>query len=149
MIDHIGVTFSDLERSKAFYLAALKPLGYVSVMEFEGAVGMGIGDKPDFWLASGTPASTNIHVAFTTGDRKKVDEFHAAALEAGGKDNGAPGPRTQYHPNYYGAFVLDPDGNNVEVVCHMPVEEEGARGEAEELDEKSTKKRKTEDDAAK
>ena len=116
MLDHIGLGVTDVAKSKAFYEQALSPLGYKVLMDFGEAVGFGV-DRPDFWLgpqAEPTPS----HVAFTSPDRETVDAFHRAALEAGGKDNGAPGVRAQYHPTYYGAFVLDPDGNNVEAVCH-------------------------------
>jgi len=119
MIDHLGLTVSDLDRSREFYRQALAPLGYGVIMEFPGAVGLGAQGKPDFWLGAGT-AGTGVHVAFSSPDRETVDAFHAAALAAGGRDNGGPGLRPQYHPNYYGAFVLDPDGNNIEAVCHQP-----------------------------
>ena len=118
MIDHISLKVSDYERSKAFYTRALAPLGYTPVMEFGKACGFGPG-KPIFWVAEGEP-TTPIHLAFGTDDRAVVDAFHAAALEAGGKDNGGPGLRPQYHPSYYGAFVFDPDGHNIEAVCHKP-----------------------------
>ena len=118
MIDHVSVRTADLARSRAFYEAALAPLGYEIVFEFEGAVGLGAGGFPDFWIGTDEP-SRNVHVAFRC-DRAAVDAFHAAALAAGGIDNGAPGPRPHYHENYYGAFVLDPDGNNIEAVCHKP-----------------------------
>jgi catechol 2,3-dioxygenase-like lactoylglutathione lyase family enzyme len=119
MIDHTGLPVSDFEKSKRFYAAALAPLGYELMMEFDGAAGFGAGGKPDFWIgkAEARPAS-GIHVAFASADRATVDAFYKAAIAAGGRDNGAPGLRTIYHPTYYGAFVLDPDGNNVEAVCH-------------------------------
>ncbi len=119
MLDHIGLAVRDLKASKAFYVSALAPLGYVVVMEFEGACGLGAGGKPDFWIGQGEPTHS-LHVAFVSPDRKSVDAFHRAALAAGGRDNGAPGLRPQYHPTYYGAFVFDPDGNNIEAVCHRP-----------------------------
>jgi catechol 2,3-dioxygenase-like lactoylglutathione lyase family enzyme len=117
MLDHIKLHVADAPRSKAFYERALAPLGYHVVMEpAPGVVGMGT-RFPDFWLAqSDTP--TVAHVALRADDRAAVDAFHAAALDAGGTDNGAPGLRPQYHPGYYGAFVLDPDGNNLEAVHH-------------------------------
>lgn len=125
MIDHTGVSVSDYERSKAFYTAALAPIGYSLVMEVPrehtggvGVAGFGEGGKPDFWLAEGTPNRPAVHVAFRASSRALVDAFYAAAIAAGGKDNGKPGIRAHYHPNYYGAFVLDPDGHNIEVVCH-------------------------------
>ncbi len=125
MLDHMGLEVGDLERSKAFYEAALAPLGIELVMEFEGMLGFGKqteqGRNPYFWLAArGRPAVVGVHVAFGARTTELVDAFHAAALAAGGEDNGAPGLRPQYHPGYYGAFVLDPDGNNVEAVCHRP-----------------------------
>lgn len=127
MIDHTGITVSDLARSKAFYTAALAPIGYQLLLEFPAAVtghadvaGFGEPPKPDFWLGSGTPNQPPLHVAFRAANRQQVDAFHAAALAAGGRDNGAPGLRPHYHPDYYGAFVLDPDGHNIEVVCHQP-----------------------------
>jgi catechol 2,3-dioxygenase-like lactoylglutathione lyase family enzyme len=123
MLDHVGIEVSDLERSRAFYEAALEPLGISTLMEFEGAVGLGketeLGPKPFFWLYErGRPAVSGVHVAFGARESEQVDAFHAAALAAGGTDNGAPGPRPVYHPGYYGAFVLDPDGNNIEAVNH-------------------------------
>ncbi len=125
MIDHTGLVVSDFERSKAFYAAALAPIGYALLAEFPAAVtgsvdvaGFGEPPKPDFWISRGTPNRPAIHVAFRVGSRAAVDAFHRAALAAGGSENGAPGLRPHYHPNYYGAFVLDPDGHNVEAVCH-------------------------------
>ncbi len=119
MLDHLTVKVADYERSKRFFEGALAPLGYKLLMEFGGAVaGLGAGGKPDFWLAQGQPSGT-LHVAFASPNRATVDAFYRAALAAGGRDNGAPGVRAQYHPNYYGAFVFDPDGNNIEAVCHQ------------------------------
>ncbi|MGO9058931.1 MAG: VOC family protein [Candidatus Binataceae bacterium] len=118
MIDHIGLAVSDFARSKGFFQRALAPLGYVVIMEFDGAAGFGRDGKPDFWIGPGNTGSPT-HVAFAADQRRIVDEFYAAAMAAGGRDNGAPGLRPQYHPNYYGAFVFDPDGNNVEAVCHL------------------------------
>ena len=128
MIDHIGFPVSNYERSKAFYTLALAPLGYTLVMEVganqtEGghpAGGFGAGGKPDFWIGAEGGIDRPLHVAIAAKDRAAVDAFYHAALAAGGKDNGAPGLRPHYHPNYYGAFVLDPDGHNVEAVCHAP-----------------------------
>jgi catechol 2,3-dioxygenase-like lactoylglutathione lyase family enzyme len=122
MLDHLGFNVSDYERSKAFYERALAPLGIELLMEpVEAVAGFGDDQKPYFWIAARGPApQTPVHVAFDTGDREIVDAFHAAALEAGGTDNGAPGVREIYHPHYYGAYVLDPDGNNIEAVCHKP-----------------------------
>jgi catechol 2,3-dioxygenase-like lactoylglutathione lyase family enzyme len=120
MIDHLGLVVSNYERSKLFFQQALSPLGYTVLMEHEiSGGGFGREFKPDFWIKQGEP-SVGVHVGFASDDRATVDAFYAAAISAGGKCNGAPGPRTEYHPNYYGAFVLDPDGNNIEAVCHMP-----------------------------
>ncbi len=126
MIDHVGLTVSDLVRSKAFYADALAPLGFSLLMDLPASVtgsvpfaGFGVAPKPEFWLSEGAPG-TPVHVAFRARDRATVDAFHRAALAAGGVDNGAPGVRAHYHPHYYGAFVRDPDGHNIEVVCHAP-----------------------------
>ena len=122
MIDHVGVNVSDYGRSRGFYERALAPLGYELLMEpAPGHGGFGRDRKPDFWISSERePITENVHVALAAPDRATVDAFHAAALEAGGTDNGQPGLREHYHPTYYGAFVRDPDGNNIEVVCHKP-----------------------------
>jgi catechol 2,3-dioxygenase-like lactoylglutathione lyase family enzyme len=118
MIDHVKLHVRDIERSRAFYTAALGPLGYRVMLEpAPTVVGMGP-DRPDFWLAFDPEQRSVVHVAFGAETTDRVDAFHAAALDAGGRDNGGPGPRPRYHPHYYGAFVLDPDGNNVEAVCH-------------------------------
>lgn len=117
ILDHIGIGVSNFDRSVAFYEKALAPLGITLVMKFDGqAAGFGANGKPEFWIAPGTPQS--VHVAFRTTSRAVVRAFYEAALAAGGKDNGPPGPRPMYHENYYGAFVHDPDGHNVEAVCH-------------------------------
>lgn len=116
MIDHLGFPVSDYDRSKAFYGAALAPLGYALIMETETghpAVGFGRNGKPDFWIGGEGGLNGRLHVAFAAADRATVDEFYKAALAAGGTDHGAPGLRPHYHPNYYGAFVLDPDGHNI------------------------------------
>ncbi len=125
MIDHTGISVSDIKKSQAFYSAALAPIGYSMLMEFPASVtghtdvaGFGEAPKPDFWISQGAPNKPPIHVALRVDTRAKVDAFHQAALAAGGVDNGAPGIRAHYHPNYYGAFVLDPDGHNIEAVCH-------------------------------
>jgi catechol 2,3-dioxygenase-like lactoylglutathione lyase family enzyme len=127
MIDHTGIDVSDPTRSRRFYELALAPLGYQVLMEIPtehtgGAVVLGFGEppKPDFWLHQGTPQTPRVHIAFRAKDRAVVEAFHRAAVAAGGKDNGPPGPRPQYHPGYYGAFVLDPDGHNIEACCHTP-----------------------------
>ncbi|RLT89417.1 MULTISPECIES: VOC family protein [unclassified Ketobacter] len=125
MIDHMGISVSDFEKSKQFYQAALSPIGYTLIMELPASVtkhtdvaGFGEPPKPDFWISAGTPNSPPIHVAFRVPTRALVDAFYSAAMEAGGRDNGAPGVRPHYHADYYGAFVLDPDGHNIEAVCH-------------------------------
>ena len=128
MIDHIGFPVSDYERAKAFYAAALAPLGYTLIMvvgadkteSASPAVGFGASGKPDFWIGGEGGINRPLHVAIVAKDRATVDAFHAAALAAGGRDNGSPGLRPHYHPHYYGAFVLDPDGHNIEAVCHTP-----------------------------
>ena len=127
MIDHTGISVSNYGASKAFYIAALAPIGYELLLEIPAAVtgrsdaaGFGVAPKPDFWLASGTPNIPPIHVAFGVASRPMVDAFYLAAIAAGGRDNGKPGIRAHYHPNYYGAFVLDRDGHNIEAVCHAP-----------------------------
>ena len=120
MIDHTGVNVSDAAKSKVFYKAALAPLGYAMLMDGDGYGGFGVAPKPDFWVGEGKPNVPPVHVAFSARTRADVDAFYKAAMAAGGRDNGPPGPRPQYHPNYYGAFVLDPDGHNIEAVCHTP-----------------------------
>jgi len=120
VIDHVGLGVSDLEQSKAFYQQALRPLGYQLLMERDGSAGLGRNAKPDLWIHANRPLSGPTHVAIASPDRATVDAFHAAGLAAGGRDNGPPGPRPHYHQHYYGAFVLDPDGNNIEAVCHRP-----------------------------
>jgi catechol 2,3-dioxygenase-like lactoylglutathione lyase family enzyme len=133
MIDHTGVVVSDIDKSKAFYSAAFRPIGLFLLIELPASVtgktdvaGFGSaetskqGPHAEFWLARGAPGSVPVHVAFRVPSRSLVDAFYKAALAAGGRDNGAPGLRPHYHPNYYGAFVLDPDGHNIETVCHAP-----------------------------
>ncbi|HXY96296.1 MAG TPA: VOC family protein [Steroidobacteraceae bacterium] len=127
MIDHIGLAVSDLEKSKAFYAAALRPLGIQLVMEVTreqtgtGAhSGFGVATKPFFWIGDHASPCFGVHIAFAAESRAQVIQFYHAALTAGGRSNGAPGLRPHYHENYYGAFVFDPDGNNVEAVCHKP-----------------------------
>jgi catechol 2,3-dioxygenase-like lactoylglutathione lyase family enzyme len=119
VLDHIGLRVGDLERALEFYKRALAPLGYRVIMEFPGVAGLGEPGKPDLWLMKSDLPVNPAHVSFGT-DRGRVDAFHAAALAAGGTDNGAPGLRLDYHEHYYGAFVLDPEGNNIEAVCHAP-----------------------------
>jgi catechol 2,3-dioxygenase-like lactoylglutathione lyase family enzyme len=123
MLDHAGFGVSDYERSKAFYVKALAPLGVSLLMEPMGkAAGFGEHGRPFFWIEDRPPAVRGgLHVAFAVDERDTVDAFHAAGLAAGGIDNGAPGVREIYHPSYYGAYLLDPDGNNIEAVCHKSV----------------------------
>ena len=128
MLDHVNLNVSDFARSRAFYTQALAPLGFTPSWEpIEGVLGfaedVGGFQKPSFWINSLRQPVSVLHVAFAAPDRATVDEFHAAALDAGGTDNGGPGVRELYHPHYYGAFVLDPDGNNIEAVCHRRVED--------------------------
>ena len=127
MLDHIGFAVGNLKASRSFYEKALKPLGMKVLLEVtpemtgtdDSHLGFGV-DRPFFWFGTGKNRVTGVHVAFLAKSRKIVDEFYAAAIAAGGKDNGKPGVRPHYHENYYGAFVLDPDGNNIEAVCHGP-----------------------------
>jgi catechol 2,3-dioxygenase-like lactoylglutathione lyase family enzyme len=128
MLDHVGFPVSDYARSKAFYERALAPLGYALIMEVGAehtesgspAAGFGANGKPDFWIGGEGGLQKQMHIAIAAKDRAMVDAFYQAALAAGAQDNGAPGLRPQYHPDYYGAFVLDPDGHNIEAVCHAP-----------------------------
>jgi catechol 2,3-dioxygenase-like lactoylglutathione lyase family enzyme len=120
VIDHVTLNVRDVEASKAFYVEALRPLGYELTMEYVEGAGFGAEGKPDFFLAQRGEPSAPVHVAFRSPDRGKVDEFHAAALAAGGTDNGPPGIRRVYHEYYYGAYVLDVEGNNIEAVTHDP-----------------------------
>jgi catechol 2,3-dioxygenase-like lactoylglutathione lyase family enzyme len=127
MIDHIGFPVSDYKRAKVFYTSALAPLGYSMIMEVtqeqtghDLAAGFGADGKPDFWIGCEGGLNKPLHVAIAARDRAAVDAFYKAAIGAGGRDNGTPGIRTRYHPNYYGAFVLDPDGHNIEAVCRAP-----------------------------
>jgi catechol 2,3-dioxygenase-like lactoylglutathione lyase family enzyme len=126
MIDHIGIPVSDYPLAKAFYEKALAPLGYRIVKEVQQhengspAAGFGIDRKPDFWIGGEGALNKSVHIAIVAKTRFQVDAFHKAALAAGGRDNGAPGLRPHYHANYYGAFVFDPDGHNIEAVCHAP-----------------------------
>jgi catechol 2,3-dioxygenase-like lactoylglutathione lyase family enzyme len=121
MIDHVTIGVTEFSRSRAFYAAALAAVG-IREMAGDGATYAGFGDgtKAFFWIGSKAGPLTGVHIAFTAPDRATVDLFYAAALATGGRDNGAPGLRPQYHPDYYGAFVLDPDGHNIEAVCHKP-----------------------------
>jgi catechol 2,3-dioxygenase-like lactoylglutathione lyase family enzyme len=126
MIDHIGFPVSDYQAAKAFYSKALAPLGYTLIMDVKQddndhpACGFGADGKPDFWIGGEGGLQKPLHVAIVAKDRATVDAFYKAAIAAGGRDNGPPGIRAHYHPSYYGAFVLDPDGHNIEAVCHRP-----------------------------
>ena len=128
MIDHTGVSVSDYSKSLVFYTAALGAIGIIKIMEIPASVtgdtdvaGFGPPGKAEFWIGKGTPNQPPIHIAFRVDSRAAVDAFYQAAIAAGGRDNGAPGVRAYYHPDYYGAYVLDPDGHNIEAVCHLPV----------------------------
>jgi catechol 2,3-dioxygenase-like lactoylglutathione lyase family enzyme len=118
MIDHIGLRTQNLAALSRFYQAALKPLGWRLLAEFDGGAGFGDENGPTLWLGASETASS-VHLALAAKSRSVVDRFHAAALAAGGRDNGEPGAR-DYAPNYYAAFVIDPDGNDLEAVCHQP-----------------------------
>lgn len=120
IFDHIGFNVSDLQASKAFYVRALAPLGIGVAMDGEGWVMLGRPGEPQFWIGSFGSSPGPIHIAFAAENREQVRRFYDAALAAGGKDNGPPGLREHYHANYYGAFVIGPDGHNVEAVCHAP-----------------------------
>jgi catechol 2,3-dioxygenase-like lactoylglutathione lyase family enzyme len=119
ILDHIGLAVRDFGKSATFFRRALAPLGIQTVLEGEGWAMLGKDGRPEFWIGvHGIPPGP-IHIAFTAENREQVREFHRAALAAGGRDNGAPGVRARYHPDYYGAFVFDPDGHNIEAVCHL------------------------------
>jgi catechol 2,3-dioxygenase-like lactoylglutathione lyase family enzyme len=120
MFDHIGFPVRDPAKTRAFYTAALAPLGIGVAMEFPGVIAFGKPGRPQLWFGGQASPPTGLHLAFTAANRAEVRAFYAAAIAAGATDNGAPGLRPHYHPNYYGAFVLDPDGHNVEAVCHNP-----------------------------
>lgn len=127
IVDHIGLPVTDFDRSVVFYVNALKPLGITLLMQFppEGpsggaAAGFGKNGKPELWLGGGNTVGTRVQVALLAENRAMVEDFFDAAIAAGGIDNGAPGVRAHYHADYYGAFVLDPDGHNIEAVCHQP-----------------------------
>lgn len=120
IFDHIVLIISDADKSKNFYLNALSPLGIKLIREDDGCIGFGTQNKPSFWICKEDNVQKPMHIAFIAENRKAVNEFHKAALKAGGKDNGAPGIRANYHPHYYGAFVIDPDGHNIEAVCRNP-----------------------------
>ena len=120
MLDHFAIGVRDLAASRAFYEAALAPLGFGVVMEGERFAAFGPPARPIFFLMAGREPASGVHIAFQANDRERVDAFHAAAVAAGGRDHGHPGLRPEYHPHYYGAYVLDPDGNNAEAVCHTP-----------------------------
>ena len=119
MLAHVGIYVDDIEKAKAFYIPALKPLGYEQLSEFPewSVIGLGAGGTADLWVAQ-REATHNAHIAITATDKESVDAFHAAGISAGGTDNGAPGYRTEYSPGYYAAFITDPFGNNLEAVYH-------------------------------
>jgi catechol 2,3-dioxygenase-like lactoylglutathione lyase family enzyme len=120
ILDHIGMAVSDAARSKVFFTAALAPLRIVPIAEFGDWFGLGRDGRPQFWFGAGDVPQLPMHIAFAAESREQVRQFHAAALQAGGEDNGAPGLRPQYHADYYGAYVIGPDGHNIEAVCHRP-----------------------------
>lgn len=120
MFDHIVIGISSLKNSQSFYLPSLLPLDVQLAMEVPGSIGLGRGGKPSFWLSEKPEKPVPLHIAITAQTRDEVDAFYAAAMAAGGRDNGAPGLRPHYHAHYYAAFVLDPDGHNIEAVCHQP-----------------------------
>jgi catechol 2,3-dioxygenase-like lactoylglutathione lyase family enzyme len=129
MIDHTGINVRNFGKSKEFYTNALAPLSYQLLREFEApetsglttVAALGVDGKPDFWIIQGEVNTPRIHIAFRAETREMVQAFYEVALKIGGRDNGAPSLRTHYHPDYYGAFILDPDGHNIEAVCHAPV----------------------------
>jgi catechol 2,3-dioxygenase-like lactoylglutathione lyase family enzyme len=120
MFDHVSLPISDLAKSRAFYLSALAPLGIGAFVDGPDWIAFGQSGRARFWIGIGAAPARGVHLAFAAANRAEVRAFHSAALAAGGTDNGAPGLRPQYHPNYYGAFVFDPDGHNVEAVCRNP-----------------------------
>src|SRR4051794_28675293 len=123
MFDHVGFEVGDLKKSKAFYQKALAPLGIKLIADLEQWSAAGFGtERPRFWIGGGKPQAgeDEVHVSFAAKDRAQVRAFYEAAIAAGGRDNGKPGPRPEYHENYYGAFVFDPDGHNIEACCHHP-----------------------------
>jgi catechol 2,3-dioxygenase-like lactoylglutathione lyase family enzyme len=120
MLDHLGFSVSDFKASRAFYASTLAPLGVAVIMEFGEHAGFGRDGHPQFWIGGGGKPSGRLHLAFTARNREEVRAFHAAALAAGATDNGEPGLRPDYHPHYYGAFVIDLNGHNIEAVCHSP-----------------------------
>jgi catechol 2,3-dioxygenase-like lactoylglutathione lyase family enzyme len=123
VLDHVGIRVSDFEQSKRFFAQALSPLGYELIREPSvSAAGFGRQGKPEFWIHQGDRGQP-VHIAFAASERASVDAFHEEALAAGGRNNGGPGLRPKYHQSYYAAFVFDPDGNNIEAVCHEPAEE--------------------------
>jgi catechol 2,3-dioxygenase-like lactoylglutathione lyase family enzyme len=130
MIHHFTLKVSDYALSKTFYVAALKPLGYAVVVEYGGGCGLGASGKPDLWLAQDPENVRPMHFAFHAANRGAVEAFHQAAMGAGARDNGPPGVRTEYDPNYFAAFVLDPDGHNVEAVCLAPAKARAKGGKA-------------------
>jgi catechol 2,3-dioxygenase-like lactoylglutathione lyase family enzyme len=120
MLDHIGIHTKQFDALANFYEKALAPLGCAKLIQFDGAAGFGRDEKPSLWIGTSPRATSVLHIAFSSPTRAAVGAFYDAALAAGGRDNGMPGLRPDYHPNYYAAFVIDPDGNNVEAVCHKP-----------------------------
>ncbi len=120
MLDHVGMAVANFAASRTFYMAALGAIGLELVGEGDDWAMMGRGGRPELWFGHGGATGGPVHIAFAVTERWLVEQFHAAGLAGGGRDNGAPGPRPHYHPDYYAAFLLDPDGNNIEAVCHKP-----------------------------
>ena len=143
MIDHLTVTVADMAASRAFYERVLAPLGYSVRMEYMNFIGIGNERKPYLWLKQAAPVTTPQHIAFKAPSREAVDAFHAAALAAGARDDGAPGVRAHYHEHYYGAFVVDPvNGHPIEAVCHAPPAKKKAKAKAAKKSVKAKKKRR-------
>lgn len=142
MLDHIMLRVKDYAKSKRFYDEVLETLGYKLVMEFGEIGGYGDDIKPYFWIGTGEDTHPRTHIAFIAKDHAAVDAFHAKALKLGAKDDGAPGLRPQYHPSYYASFVIDPDGHNIEAVCHTPADEL-PRASSKSASRKAASKRKT------
>jgi catechol 2,3-dioxygenase-like lactoylglutathione lyase family enzyme len=120
MFDHVAFAVTDFPAVKAFYIAALAPVGIGVAADYGDTIGIGRDGRPQLFFRKADKGVGRLHIAFTAKNRSEVRAFHEAALKAGGTDNGAPGLRLNYHPNYYGAFVIDPNGHNIEVVCHSP-----------------------------
>jgi catechol 2,3-dioxygenase-like lactoylglutathione lyase family enzyme len=143
IFDHLTLTVRDLQASSEFYARALRPLGLSKQRDYGEMLAFGPEGRPAFWLKAGPTPQSSLHLAFRTRDRAAVDGFHAEALKAGGQDDGAPGLREHYHPNYYGAFVIDPDGHHIEAVCHLPLGQQGPPAQTGKPRAAPKKKKKT------